>query len=94
MANRDERYRNRQKTPLKVADEAMLLDTSELGRDAAVAEAIRLVERHLKSHRGLRVDAAGEQDGIAIAAISGLQSDALRRGRDPLSSPGYPNASS
>ena len=41
---RDERDSGRAVAPLKPAADAILLDTSDLDRDEAVAEAIRLVE--------------------------------------------------
>ena len=44
---RDERDSHREVAPLKPAEDAILLDTSELGVDDAVAEAIRLVEARL-----------------------------------------------
>ena len=44
---RDERDRNRAAAPLQPADDAYLLDTSGLGIEAAIAEAIRTVERKL-----------------------------------------------
>jgi cytidylate kinase len=44
---RDERDATREISPLKQADDADLLDTSELDIEPAVAEAIRLVERQL-----------------------------------------------
>jgi cytidylate kinase len=44
---RDERDSNREIAPLKQAPDALLLDTSELDIDQAVAEAIRLVEERL-----------------------------------------------
>ena len=44
---RDERDSNRQAAPLAQAADAMLLDTSALDVDAAVAEAVRLVEERL-----------------------------------------------
>jgi cytidylate kinase len=44
---RDERDSHRDVAPLKPAEDAILLDTSELGVDDAVAEAIRLVEARL-----------------------------------------------
>jgi len=44
LAARDERDRSRKDAPLVVADGAVVLDTSDLGRDQAVAEAIRVVE--------------------------------------------------
>ncbi|MGC1271482.1 MAG: (d)CMP kinase, partial [Croceibacterium sp.] len=42
---RDERDRNRAEAPLRPADDAVLLDTSDLGRDEAIAAAIAVVER-------------------------------------------------
>ena len=44
---RDERDSGREVAPLRQADDALLLDTSELDVAAAVAEAIRLVEGQL-----------------------------------------------
>jgi cytidylate kinase len=44
---RDERDSGRETAPLRPADDAVLLDTSDLDPDAAVAEAIRLLEAHL-----------------------------------------------
>jgi len=44
---RDERDTNRKIAPLRQADDAILLDTSELGVDEAIAEAIRLVEERV-----------------------------------------------
>jgi len=44
---RDERDSHRSAAPLRQAEDALLLDTSALDRDAAVAEAIRLVEARL-----------------------------------------------
>ena len=44
---RDERDTHRVIAPLKPADDAILLDTSDLDVDAAVAEAIRLVEERV-----------------------------------------------
>jgi cytidylate kinase len=44
---RDERDSNREFAPLRRADDADLLDTSELDIDQSIAEAIRLVERQL-----------------------------------------------
>lgn len=44
---RDERDMNRPTAPLAQAVDAMLLDTSELDVDAAIAEAVRLVEERL-----------------------------------------------
>ncbi|NUS68352.1 MAG: (d)CMP kinase [Ensifer adhaerens] len=45
---RDERDAGRDIAPLKQADDADLLDTSELNKEQAVAEAIRLVEARVK----------------------------------------------
>ncbi|MFA7601516.1 MAG: d(CMP) kinase [Novosphingobium sp.] len=42
---RDKRDTNRKDAPLRAADDAIVLDTSELDRDAAIARAIELVER-------------------------------------------------
>ena len=44
---RDERDSSREVAPLRQAPDALLLDTSELGVEEAVAEAIRLVEEKL-----------------------------------------------
>jgi len=44
---RDERDSSRPIAPLRQADDADLLDTSDLDIEQAIAEAIRLVERHL-----------------------------------------------
>ena len=44
---RDERDTNRAAAPLAQAPDALLLDTSELDVDAAIAEAVRLVEERL-----------------------------------------------
>ncbi|KRA83103.1 (d)CMP kinase [Altererythrobacter sp. Root672] len=48
---RDERDRNRAEAPLRAADDAVVLDTSDLGRDEAIAAAIALVERQLALQR-------------------------------------------
>jgi len=45
--SRDARDSQRDVAPLKAADDAILLDTTELDIDAAVAEAIRLVEERI-----------------------------------------------
>ncbi|HUD29261.1 MAG TPA: d(CMP) kinase [Novosphingobium sp.] len=45
LAARDERDRSRKDAPLVEAAGAVVLDTSDLGRDEAVAEAIRIVEK-------------------------------------------------
>ena len=44
---RDERDTHREIAPLHPADDAILLDTSDLGVDEAIAEAIRLVEERV-----------------------------------------------
>jgi cytidylate kinase len=44
---RDERDSHREVAPLKPAADAIILDTTDLDVDAAVAEAIRLVEERL-----------------------------------------------
>ena len=44
---RDERDTNRDAAPLAQAPDALLLDTSELDVDGAIAEAVRLVEKRL-----------------------------------------------
>lgn len=44
---RDERDTGRDVAPLRQAQDAMLLDTSSLGKEEAIAEAIRLVEERL-----------------------------------------------
>ena len=46
---RDERDSERPIAPLKPAPDAILLDTTALGVDEAIAEALRLVEERLKS---------------------------------------------
>jgi cytidylate kinase len=46
---RDARDSERSVAPLKPADDAIILDTTCLDRDAAIAEALRLVEERLKS---------------------------------------------
>jgi len=48
LAARDERDRNRAEAPLRQADDAALLDTSDLTPDAAVAAAIAIVERIMR----------------------------------------------
>jgi cytidylate kinase len=48
---RDERDTTRAASPLKQAEDADRLDTSELDVEAAIAEAIRLVERRLAARR-------------------------------------------
>jgi cytidylate kinase len=50
---RDERDSKRDVAPLKPAEDAIILDTSDLDREAAIAEAIQLVrERLAKAHAG------------------------------------------
>lgn len=51
---RDERDSSREAAPLRQADDADLLDTSDLGVDQAIAEAIRLVEQRLARRLGAR----------------------------------------
>ena len=48
IRTRDERDRGRDAAPLRQAPDAHLLDTSALGIDEAVAEAVRLVEQQLQ----------------------------------------------
>jgi cytidylate kinase len=45
---RDERDANRDVAPLRQADDAELLDTSDLDVEQAIAEAIRLVEARVR----------------------------------------------
>jgi cytidylate kinase len=47
LRRRDERDRSRAAAPLRAADDAIVLDTSGLKADAAIAEAIRLAEERL-----------------------------------------------
>jgi len=47
LRRRDERDRTRAEAPLRAAEDAIVLDTSDLDRDAAVAAAIALVETRL-----------------------------------------------
>jgi len=47
LAERDRRDRSRSTAPLVAADDALPLDTSDLSREAAIAEAIWLVESRL-----------------------------------------------
>ncbi|MCJ2177036.1 (d)CMP kinase [Novosphingobium album (ex Hu et al. 2023)] len=44
LAQRDARDRTRKEAPLRAADDAVLLDTSHLGRDDAIAAAVAAVE--------------------------------------------------
>jgi CMP/dCMP kinase len=48
---RDERDMGREAAPLRQAEDADVLDTTNLDVEAAVAEAIRLVEKRLKARR-------------------------------------------
>jgi cytidylate kinase len=48
---RDARDSGRDIAPLKAAADAILLDTSELGPDEAIAEALRLTEERLEMVR-------------------------------------------
>jgi cytidylate kinase len=47
LKRRDERDKTREAAPLFAADDAIVLDTSGLNREAAIAEAIRLAEERL-----------------------------------------------
>lgn len=49
LAQRDERDRNRAEAPLKPAEDALLLDTSDLTIDAAVQQAIALVDERIRN---------------------------------------------
>ena len=49
LRRRDERDRTRTEAPLRAADDALTLDTSTLDREGAVAAAIALVEKRLRS---------------------------------------------
>ncbi len=51
LRRRDARDTNRKDAPLRMADGGVLLDTTRLDRDAATAEAIRLVTAVLAPHR-------------------------------------------
>ncbi|MEO6389038.1 MAG: (d)CMP kinase [Croceibacterium sp.] len=48
LRQRDERDRTRAEAPLRAAEDAVTIDTSELGRDKAIAAAIAVVERRQK----------------------------------------------
>jgi cytidylate kinase len=48
LRRRDERDSMRAEAPLRAADDAVVLDTSSLGPDEAVAAAIAAVEKHLR----------------------------------------------
>lgn len=49
LRRRDERDRTRAEAPLRAADDAMVLDTSDLDRAQAAAAAIKLVEQRLNA---------------------------------------------
>ncbi len=44
LAARDERDTNRKDAPLRAADDAVTLDTTDIGKDAAISAAIKIVE--------------------------------------------------
>jgi cytidylate kinase len=48
LAARDERDRNRKEAPLRRADDALLLDNSELSPQASVERAIALIESRVR----------------------------------------------
>lgn len=52
LRRRDERDAGRKDAPLIAASDAYVLDTTSLGRDEAIAEAIKIVERVLQSGMG------------------------------------------
>ncbi len=52
LCRRDERDAGRKDAPLIAASDAYVLDTTSLGRDEAIAEAIKIVERVLQSGMG------------------------------------------
>ncbi len=49
LRQRDERDRNRSEAPLRPADDATTVDTSQLGKEEAIQAVIELVERHRSS---------------------------------------------
>lgn len=51
LAARDERDRNRKEAPLRAAEDAVLLDTSDLSRDQAIAAAIALANERISQAR-------------------------------------------
>jgi cytidylate kinase len=51
VAARDERDRRRKEAPLRADEDAILLDTSDLGPNEATAEAIRLIEERVRPQR-------------------------------------------
>ena len=55
LRRRDERDRTREAAPLVAAEDAIVLDTSGLNREAAIAEAIRLAEERLAETRATGV---------------------------------------
>jgi cytidylate kinase len=55
LRRRDDRDRNRDAAPLVAADDAIVLDTSGLNREAAIAEAIRLAAERLAETDGTGV---------------------------------------
>src|SRR5690606_19233241 len=52
LRRRDERDRTRTEAPLRAAEDAVVLDTSDMDRDTAVAAALAIVEDRLR--RGVR----------------------------------------
>ncbi len=50
LRRRDARDTQRKDAPLRAADDALVLDTSHLNRESAIAEAIRLAEKRLAGH--------------------------------------------
>lgn len=51
LRRRDERDRTRTEAPLRAATDAIVLDTSDMDRDAAVAAALAIVEDRLRARR-------------------------------------------
>lgn len=51
LAERDKRDRNRAESPLRMAEGAALLDTSELSREDAIASAIAIVEQQARNRQ-------------------------------------------
>ncbi len=47
IRNRDARDMARKEAPLKAADDALILDTTNMGVEAALAEALRLIEKKM-----------------------------------------------
>jgi CMP/dCMP kinase len=54
LAERDKRDSARDAAPLRQADDAILLDTSDMDRDTAIARAIALAEARLAENAALR----------------------------------------